>query len=994
MKEFKDRSGRTIDEIKAAIEALGSYEICRVNDLPEQNGKGIVLYHSKTKARISLVLNDDDNKVFCIGFRTPADNSKGIQHIIEHTVLCGSKKYPVKDPFVELAKGSLNTFLNAMTYSDKTVYPVASCNDKDFSNLMDVYLDAVFNPNIYDREEIFKQEGWHYELTDMDGDITVNGVVYNEMRGVYSSPDSVLSAKINEVMFPDSVYRNDSGGNPDVIPELTREEYLDYHSKYYHPSNSFIYLYGDMDVVERLDYLDKEYLSYYDYLYVPSEIGLQSAFSSPVSDEVKYSVASSDELDHNAILSFNLIMGTNDDRYLNSAMGIIQNILIDNYGAPLKQKLIDSGICSDVESLYDSTVRQPMFSIVAREADAKDIDKFVSIIDESLREYVENGLDKKALESTINKMEFRAKEANFGRYPKGLAYLLSDFDGWLHDDNLAQETFTVKPLFDYLKEGINKNLLDPEDTSKGYFEAMIEKYILNNDHKSYITASPEIGLNQKKDDELKAKLQAMKDNMSEDELRELILDTENLKAYQAEPSTPEELMTIPLLSVEDIRKEVLPSKNRPIELSGISAVAHDLFTNGITYMDFYFDISDIPFDKLKKLGVIFDMLKHVDTDKHSFSELSTEANLCSGGMAFFTTCVRTVKGFKTYAVAAMKCLDDKLEDSLSLMKEIMLTSHIADKNRLKQNISSTLSNAKLDMVETGHITTRLRAASYIEPHVKIQDELSGIEYHRYLTYLDEHLDEDFDELADELMELYGNVFRKKALTVSYTSDLSDEAIEKALGTFKDGLSDAPVGEAIKDIPLEKKNEGFITSSKVQYDSLVANFMDAGLEYNGALSVLTTIMAYDYLWINVRVKGGAYGCMCDFNRFGHMFFTSYRDPNLTETYDIYRNAASYVENFECSDRDMTKYIIGTFAKSDAPLPASEHGVFSFNCYISGVTDEMRQKSRNESRNATVESIRALAPYIRLLSESDALSAIGSEEKLKGAADLFGSLDKLL
>ena len=617
MKEY-DINSEKIKNIKNDLEKLGTYTITQVNQLDEVNGTGFVLSHNKTKARVSVVVNDDDNKVFAIGFRTPPTNSKGIQHIVEHTVLCGSKKYPAKDPFVELAKGSLNTFLNAMTYGDKTVYPIASCNDKDFRNLMDVYLDAVFNPNIYSREEIFKQEGWHYELADKDSDIIINGVVYNEMRGVYSSPDSVLANVINQKLYPDTVYSVDSGGDPDVIPSLTREEYLDYHKNYYHPSNSYIYLYGNLNPAEQLEYIDKEYLADYDYLYVPSEIPLQKSFSEPVSYTTYYSVADEEELEKNSILSYNVVVGESKDKILTEAMNILQFILIDSPGAPLKKKIIDSGICSDVEAQYDSSMRQPMFTIVAREANAEDQDKFNSIIEEQLKSYVENGLDKLALEAALNNFEFRAKEASFGRFPKGLALGLDAFESWLYDDELVQDKFSVQNVYSYLRKGINENLLNPEDKTKGFFEELIERCILNNNHKAYITGVPSVGLNQKKDVELAQKMSQYKKTLSDTEIEKLIADTAHLKQYQTEPSTPEELATIPLLSIDDINKKVRPVVNTEEEVCGVKTIKHDIFTNGISYLDMYFRIDDLDFEDLSKAELLFELLKYVDTDEHTY----------------------------------------------------------------------------------------------------------------------------------------------------------------------------------------------------------------------------------------------------------------------------------------------------------------------------------------------------------------------------------------
>lgn len=992
MKEY-DINSEKIKNIKNDLEKLGTYTITQVNQLDEVNGTGFVLSHNKTKARVSVVVNDDDNKVFAIGFRTPPTNSKGIQHIVEHTVLCGSKKYPAKDPFVELAKGSLNTFLNAMTYGDKTVYPIASCNDKDFRNLMDVYLDAVFNPNIYSREEIFKQEGWHYELADKDSDIIINGVVYNEMRGVYSSPDSVLANVINQKLYPDTVYSVDSGGDPDVIPSLTREEYLDYHKNYYHPSNSYIYLYGNLNPAEQLEYIDKEYLADYDYLYVPSEIPLQKSFSEPVSYTTYYSVADEEELEKNSILSYNVVVGESKDKILTEAMNILQFILIDSPGAPLKKKIIDSGICSDVEAQYDSSMRQPMFTIVAREANAEDQDKFNSIIEEQLKSYVENGLDKLALEAALNNFEFRAKEASFGRFPKGLALGLDAFESWLYDDELVQDKFSVQNVYSYLRKGINENLLNPEDKTKGFFEELIERCILNNNHKAYITGVPSVGLNQKKDVELAQKMSQYKKTLSDTEIEKLIADTAHLKQYQTEPSTPEELATIPLLSIDDINKKVRPVVNTEEEVCGVKTIKHDIFTNGISYLDMYFRIDDLDFEDLSKAELLFELLKYVDTDEHTYNELSTLINLNTGGVVFTLGTMYREEGAFTYALCKAKTFDNKVNDGIDLINEVITTSHITDKKRIKEILSEIKAAGKNTLVEGGHVTARGRAGSYVMLTQKIMEALDGVDYYRFIDYVDKNLDDIYDELAQDLTRIYKKIFRKKSLIISYTSKNEVTALEDGLNRLLPRLSDDDVEDKQFNPVLEVKNEGFKTASKVQYVATAANFKKAGLEYTGALNVLQIVFSYDYLWINVRVKGGAYGAMCDFTRSGLAFMTSYRDPNLGETYQIYKNAADYVENFECSDRDMVKYIIGTVAKMDAPLTPAMEGVFSFGCYISEITDEERQKSRDEVLSATQEKIRNLAPFVKVLSDSDVICAVGSEDKINESSELFKEITKL-
>ena len=993
MKDYSINSEK-INKIKEDLEKLGTYTISQVNDLPEVNGTGFVLCHNKTKAKISLVINDDENKVFLVAFRTPPTNSKGIQHIVEHTVLCGSKKYPAKDPFVELAKGSLNTFLNAMTYGDKTVYPVASCNDKDFHNLMDVYLDAVFNPNIYSREEIFKQEGWHYELENKDSDIKINGVVYNEMRGVYSSPDSVLANVMNQQLYPDTVYSVDSGGDPDVIPELTREEYLDYHRNYYHPSNSYIYLYGDMNPAEQLEYIDKEYLSDYDYLYVPSEIPLQKPFDKPVEHTVEYSVAEGDETENTAILTYNVVLGESKDKMLTEAMNILQFILIDSPGAPLKKKIIDSGICSDVESQYDSSMRQPMFTILARDANEADEEKFIQIIEDELKNYVENGLDKKALEAALNNFEFKAKESEFFRIPKGLSFGLAAFETWLYDDEKVHDKFSVQDVYDFLRKGINENLLNSDNSSRGVFEEIIDKYLLDNNHKAYVKAVPKEGLNQKKDILLAEKLAAYKKSLSDEELEQLIEDTRHLKAYQEEPSTPEELATIPLLSIDDISKDIRKLYNKEEEVSGVKVIKHDIFTNGISYLDIYFKMNDIKYEDISKVQLLVELLKYVDTDEHTYNDLSKEINLQTGGLAFAIGYYDTDTEPFIYLLSKTKTFDEKISGGIDLIREIITTSHITDKKRIKEVVSEIKSVGKNVFVESGHVTAKNRAGSYIMLPLKIMEATDGIDYYRFIDNIDKNFDDIYEDLAADLERLYNKIFRKDAMLISYTSQQDSSALEKSLTELTDAISNEKYVDTKLEAELSIKNEAFKTASKVQYVATAGNFKTKGLEFTGALNVLQIIFSYDYLWINVRVKGGAYGAMCDFTRKGYSFMTSYRDPNIKETYEIFKKAAEYVENFDCSDRDMTKYIIGAFAKTDAPLSPSMLGAISFTGYISGITDEERIKNRKEMLSCNQETIRGLADYVRAVSDSGIICVVGGEDKINEVADEFKEVTKLI
>ncbi len=962
------------------LKELKAYRLVEDEKLAEVNGHGFVLEHLKTKARVLIIENDDTNKVFTIGFRTPPKDSTGTPHIIEHTVLCGSKKYPVKDPFVELCKGSLNTFLNAMTYSDKTVYPVASCNDKDFANLVDVYMDAVFNPNIYEKEEIFMQEGWHYEMTEPDGEITINGVVYNEMKGVYSSPDSVMYRAVEKSVYPDTCYVKDSGGYPEDIPTLTREAYLDFHRTFYHPSNSYIYLYGNCDMAEMLEKLDSDYLSEYEYKAIDSKIEPQPLFDAPIEYREEYSLSEAEELTDNTYLGYNVLCGMGTDKKLVTAFDILEYVLVQAPGAPVKKAIIDAEICSDVESAYDTTAIQPIFSIIAHNSNEEDKEKFISLIDDTLKKVVAEGLNKKTLLAAIVKAEFKHKEGNYGRYPKGLMLGLDAFETWLYDDTKALELFSMNEVFEELKNEI--------DT--GYFEGLIEKYLINNTHKAYIVLSPKHGLSEERDNKLREKLAEYKNSLSKEEIDELIAKTKHLKEYQSEPSPQEDLLKIPLLEVSDIDKAAKKLKNEVTEIENVKVVKHNIFTNGISYLELHFNTDDLDNEMIKTASLLTEILKYVDTDSHTYDELAAEINLIAGGIGFSTGVSYNHKNEKAFSYfnAKLKMFDENIDAAMKLVEEILFTSHITDKKRLKEIIAEAKSNIKQDLVSSGHLTSSQRALSYISETYMIKECIDGIEYYNYIDKLDTDFENQYDKLCEDLQTVISMILRRGALTVSYISDKDTETMLKApIERFSRLLSSRYQFEKKEEFSVDKKNEAFKTAGQVQFNAIAGNYKDAGYEYDSALNVLQVIFSYEYLWLNVRVKGGAYGCMCNFPKSGYSYLTSYRDPNLVETYDIYKKAFEYVESFDCDDRDMTKYIIGAISKMDAPLTPSAEGAFSFVCYLAGVTDEDLQKDRDGVLSCNQEKIRGLAPYIKTITDSEAVCTIGNQKKIEEVKDMF-------
>ena len=963
------------------LAALTAYELIKEENLTDIHAKGYLLRHKKSGAKISLISNDDENKVFYIGFRTPVEDSTGVPHIIEHTVLCGSDKFPVKDPFVELVKGSLNTFLNAMTYPDKTVYPVASCNDKDFANLMDVYLDAVFHPNIYKKEEIFKQEGWHYELEDKDAPVTINGVVYNEMKGAFSSPEGVLDRVVLNSLFPDTTYSNESGGDPEVIPELTYEQYLDFHRKFYHPCNSYIYLYGNMDMDEKLEFLDKEYLSHYDKIEVDSAIQLQAPFEKPVTISKPYSIASSESLEDNAYLSYNVAIGTNLESELTLAFDVLDYALLSAPGAPLKQALIDAGIGKDIMGGFDNSTLQPIFSVVAKNANKEDEEKFVGIIEDTLKKIVKDGLNRKSLLAGINSEEFKFREADYGNFPKGLIYGLSCMDSWLYDDDEPFLYLKILDVFAALKEKIET----------GYFEELIQKYLLDNSHKSYVSIEPEKGLNARLEKELEETLAAYKNGLSEEEIDKLVEDTKHLKLYQEEPSPKEDLMKIPMLKRQDMKREAQPLVYEKVSCNGIETIHTNIYSNGIHYLNLMFDISDITEEELPYLGVLKAVLGYMDTEHYNYADLANEINLMTGGISSQINIYADTKkkdSFHAKYEVRSKILYQNLEEGLRLLSEILMGTQITDEKRLYEILARIKSRLQMSLSSAGHSVSAMRAMSYFSPVARFNDLVGGIALYRTIAELEEHFEEKKQFLMDKLRSLTEKIFVKNRLLISLTADaegyqLLEEKFPQFLTVLPDGEKE---GETVA-FHCEKKNEGFLDASKVQYVSRAGNYLSKGYSYTGALRILKVILSYDYLWINVRVKGGAYGCMSGFMRNGDAYFTSYRDPNLKSTNEIYEGIPAYLRAFDADERDMTKYIIGTVSDMDTPLNPAAKGMRSVSAYLTNISYEELQRERNEVLDAQPENIKNLAGLIEAVLAQDALCVIGAEENVKAEKDMF-------
>lgn len=963
---------------------VNAYEIIKEEELTDIHSSGVLLKHKKTGAHVALIKNNDKNKVFDIAFRTPPKNSTGVAHIIEHTVLCGSDKYPLKDPFVELVKGSLNTFLNAMTYPDKTMYPVASCNDRDFQNLMDVYLNAVFYPNIYKTKKIFEQEGWHYHMESLDAPLTYNGVVYNEMKGAFSSADSLLERGVFNALFPDTPYGVESGGDPDCIPELSYEEYLDFHRNFYHPSNSYIYLYGDMDMEEKLEYLDREYLSHFEKKEIDSKIPFQEKFKEEKFVEAEYPILDDEPLEDNTYLNLSIVTGEGTDILTATAFNVLEYVLLDAPGAPVKQALLDAGIGKDVSGCYNDGILQHFFSVDARYANASDADRFEEVITQTLEKLVKDGIDEKALQAAIHYFEFRFRESDFSVYPKGLIYIMNAYDSWLYDE---------KRPFDYLKqldiyEQLKKNI------GSGYYEKLIEERLLNNPHRVRMVLKPKKGLAAQKEEELAKKLEAYKASLSEKEREEIVAETKALKEYQEEEDSLEAIESLPMLTIKDIDKETpvtLSCEKKSIEDVLLLHEKYD--TRGISYLTLLFDAEGVSNEMLPYLSLLKTVLGLVSTEHYSYSQLSNEINAKTGGISCgLQVFPNTEGGYRKFFGVKSKYLDSECEFAVSMMEEILFHSVLDDEKRLYEIIASEKAQYQTTIPAAGHMSAVGRAGAQLMEMSAWQEEISGIAYYRFLEKLLSEFEERKADLIEKFKKLLHMIFRKENMLVSINaSDEGCESLQACMHQVIGSLYTDPVEKGSFCWKKSSIKEAIQTSGQVQYVASVGNFREKGYAYSGVMRILKHILNYEYLWANLRVKGGAYGCMSGFRRTGAMYLASYRDPHLKNTLDVYKKLADYVEGFEADERAMTKYIIGTISELDTPMNAKAQGDLALNCYFSGLTEENFQKERSQILEAGEKDIQSLGQLIRDSLKGEHICVLGSEGAINKHKEMFDHIE---
>ena len=962
-----------------------TYELLKTAELPEIGATAYQLHHKKTQAKLLLLENEDDNKVFTISFRTTPENSEGTPHITEHSVLCGSDRFPVKDPFMELAKGSLNTFLNAFTSADVTSYPVASKNEADFRNLMAVYMDAVFHPNIYKTDKILKQEGWHYEMADPESPLTLNGVVYNEMRGAYSNSMSVLDMRVQELLYPGTTYAYDSGGDPKVIPELTQEKFLAFHKRYYHPSNSWIYLYGNMDFEERLRWLDEAYLSHYDAIEPHTEVQEVAPFTESVTAHGSYSVPEGDE-DAKCLFEKAFRVGGLFDPEATLAWQVLAYALLNAPGAPVRQALLDEGICSDVSGGIQAWYREPCFTIVANDAEKENFERFDEILTRILREQAEKGISKRSILAGINNIEFSMREADYGSFPRGLAYLeIFIAEAWLHDESAALQLLRFDPVFRKLKE------LAEGD----YFEGLIRNMLLENKNTVLYCLEPEQGLTEKEDRALAEKLAEKKASLSEEEIRKIVSETAELKAWQDAPDTEENLKSVPLLELSEIDPEPRAMKNEERQVAGVPAVFHKAVTSGIGYLDLMFSLRNVELEDFPLVGLLKNLYTLMDTEERSYNELTNEICLYTGGIGAATNLLTKIDSDEVleHFVVSARYLKNNTTDAVRLLREIFGHTLFDDTARLRDILSEIRVSLKDSMEYSGHATAMQRVLSYSNRVPYENERFSGVEFFRFIDGLIKNYDEEKEGLAAKLREIEKKIFRKENLIISFTGSEEEwEMLQTELPAYLGTLPEGAVPEAPREFRPEALNEGFKTASLVQYAAMGGSFREAGISRipEGTMNVAKQIVSTEYLWTNLRVKGGAYGCMMRYDPDGRLVFCSYRDPHLEETLNVYRGIPAYLESLELSERDLRKYIIGTFGSVDMPMLPQAEGRTDMTGWLSGVTPERRRENRRQMLECSVEDLRAAGKIIAAVLGQERICVVGSEQKIREHAELFGSI----
>ncbi len=966
-------------------DTLHGFTLTDRRPLPETGGDGLYFIHEKSGARLLYLANDDDNKTFGIGFRTPSANSTGVAHILEHSVLNGSKKYRTKEPFMDLAKSSLATFLNAMTFSDKTIYPVASRNDKDFAHLMDVYLDAVFNPSIYVTKEIFLQEGWHYHLERPEDPITYRGVVYNEMRGALSGADEQVVDAVLAALYPDTIYGFESGGDPYEIPTLTYEAFLNFHRALYHPSNSYLFLYGKMDLAAVLARINNGYLSRYSKADVKSTLALQAPFAAPKEVETTFAVASGDETEGKDQLVYSVIFGTRTKPRDLFLADLFADALIDSQAGPLRKALLAAGLGADVVSMSSDGIQIP-FGIILKDTDAVQKDAFVQVIEDTVRELIAEGIPQELLLSSLNKIEFGYREAS-GYATRGIIYYINAFESWLYDESPFDALAYDAPLAE-----LRQDILD------GKLEAELQTRFLDNPHKVIVTARPDPGKNERRDAEVEAQLAAYKDSLSEEDIQNLINATERLLARQNRQDSAEERATLPVLKLSDIDTAVTPVPREERNLGGARVLLHDLFTSGIVYLDVLFDASHIAADELRDYSLLTALIGALDTSTRNYSELVTDEYLYTGGISLNPTIYSDYNKrgvfYPRLALSTRLLATSDPDKVFALMRDTLCNTIFDDTDRIHEVIQMLRLRMEMGIFQKGHSVVSARAKSYLSQQAKYGEALSGLDFLFYLQELDKNFDATKDAFIARLKSLYARLLTSDGLLVSITGAKADcETFFPALESFIAMLpkESYPSADFLPAVAIA--NEGIQSAAGVQYVAQAADLTDYGVSYSGKLEVLSNLLSYEYLYNEVRAKGGAYGQGIRFSRNGFMSVYSYRDPNLSQTFDVYAGLADWLRDLDFDDERLRPFIIGTMNRFNPALTARAKGVLDLTFVVTGQTFADVERVQSEALDTDIDDLRGYADALGQAIAANIRCVLGSAARIQAEADLFDRVLRL-
>lgn len=955
---------------------IHGFELLREQYIPELNTTARLFRHAKTGAQLLSMENNDENKVFGISFFTPPPDSTGVAHIMEHSVLCGSRKYPVKEPFVELMKGSLNTFLNAFTFSDKTCYPIASQNLRDFYNLIDVYLDAVFYPLI--PEHTLQQEGWHYELEDKGAPLVYKGVVFNEMKGVYSSPDQMLGRYTQESLLPDTIYGVDSGGDPNKIPDLTYKEFKEFHDIYYHPSNALIYFYGDDDPDERLRYLDT-WLSEFEPISIDHTIKPQPRFAEPVRLIYPYDAGAESDGTNKNMVAVNWLLSETDAPETLLARDILSYILVGSPASPLRKALIDSGLGEDLTSSgVESEIKPGYFTVGLRGVASEDTDKVEPLVVETLGTLAEHGIDQDMIDAAMNTIEFQLRENNTGNFPRGLALMLRSLTTWLYgDDPLVPLAFEA-PL-----TAIKQHVAADEH----YFEDMIRNNVLDNKHQTTVVLIPDSEYRTRADVAEKARLEEVRASLSDDELLAIIENTHELKRLQTTPDSPEALAKIPSLKLEDLDRK---NKNIPIVVSqdqGSTLLYHDLFTNGVVYLDVGLNLHMLPLDLLPYVPLFSRALLEIGTETEDYVKLSQRIGRKTGGITTrpFTSMTEGAQEGIAWLFLRGKSTPAQADDLLAILSDVLLTVKLDNQERFRQMALEEKAGEEAQVVPRGHISAYKRLKSAFNEADWADEHMSGVSYLQFLGNLVEAIDTDWPSVLAKLETIRHTLLNRNTIIVNVTLDAANwSKFQPKLSSFLASLP-AALPELAQWSPVyDFAFEGLTIPAQVNYVAKGANLYTLGYQESGSASVVNNFLQTTWMWERVRVQGGAYGGFTVFDNLSGVFsYLSYRDPNLLSTLENYDAAAQYLRQVNLNSEELTRSIIGAIGDLDAYQLPDAKGFTSMVRYLTGRTDEIRQQRRDEILSTTVHDFHTFGEALQGVTREGRIVVVGSQEAIDSA-----------